>query len=364
MFLDFTGFKWSDYIGPQMISIRDGALNFVHLGYIKDGLYTTPYVVNRLLLEPLMGAGILGFLAYIPCLIWAFIKPIFKHRSKKTRFIFLFALVFIINLLSISYLLAYMSYSVRFIMFFMTLSSPILLYSYLSAKNPLKYVIIAFSLFYLIGISTHIWPRPFNKISRLFFQEHVSVSQVRYLARCKDFDKDPDYSNGICPLVDRLQKNISKNNRILAFMNSGDCIYLLKAMELHGYKIDFRVMEDAEKIDFSKYNLIIAPQGMYKSTYIKNYEKVKNEYKTSRNIMFSKKRNLVPCLYEKNINLLNANNKESSYPYQSICGFTQKFVVKNNLEPLYITGFMQPSSKEPVFYVVYRNTKLPLKFKK
>lgn len=353
MLFDFTGFKWSDYIGPQMILIRDGVLNFVHLGYIQDGIYTTPFVINRYILEPLMGAGILGFLAYIPCLIWAIIKPIFKHKSRKTLFIFLFALVFIINLLSISYLLAYMSYSVRFIMSFMVISSPILVYSYLSAKNPFKYLIIAFSLFYLICVSTHIWPRPFMKIARIMLIEHKPISYVRYMARCKEFEPDPQYSNGVCPLSEKIQKSLPADNKILAFLNTADCIYILKALEFKGYKIDFRLMEDAKKIDFNKYKFVITPHNSQRATNIKDYENRKNECKLKNKIVTTSKKNLVPCIYMKNEHLNNAPNSKSLYPYLSVCGMTEKFVQDNNLQPIIISGLIRQKLNEFNYYIIY-----------
>lgn len=364
IFFDFTGFKWADYVAPHLMSLRDVVLNFFHLGYIKDGLYTTPYVVNRFLLEPLMGAGILGFLVYLPCLVWSLIKPIFKNKSKKTWFIFLFAIVFIINLLCMSYLLAYMSYSIRFIMFFMVVSSPILVYSYLSAKNPLKYIIVIFALFYLVCVSTHIWARPLEKISRLIFKEHHTLAYVRYMSRCKDYEIHPRYSNGVCILAQKIKTNIAPDNRILAFMNASDGIYLLKNLEFSGYKIDFGTLEDANNIDLSKYNIIISPHDAQKTTFVKYYETRKNECKIVGRKMIVENNNLVPCLYIKNENLQNSKNINSLYPYQAICGMSKKFILKNNLQMLYAAGLIKPNLGEYDYYIIYRNTKLPVKLKK
>lgn len=364
MFVDFTGFRWSDFITPQMITLRNGILGFMHLRNIDDGIYTTNYVVNRLLLEPLMGAGILGFLVYIPCLIWALIKPIFKNKSKKIWFIFVFACALILNLLSISYLLTYMSFSIRFLMSFVVISSPVLVYSYLSSKNPLKYVIVTFALFYLICVSTHLWPRPFMKLARIIVHEHHSIIYARYMAKCKDFDITPAYTNGVCPLIKKIQNTISEKNKILVFADSADTIYLLKALEFKGYKIDFRLMEDAKNIDFDKYNLIIIKRYAQKSTYIKYYEKRKNEVRIVKNKIITDKNNLVPCLYMKNESLKKSSNQERLYPYQSICGMSKKFIINHNLEKVFIAGVIKPNVGEYNYYVAYRNKKLPLKFKK
>ena len=363
MFFDFTGFRWSDYIGPNLTILRDSILKFLHLGYINDGLYTTPYVVNRLLLEPVMGAGILGFLVYLPCVIRAILNPLFKSKSKKSWFLFVFAVLFIVNMLILSYLLAYMSFSVRFVMSFMLISSPILVYSYLSKKNILKYIIIAFSLFYLMGVSTHLWARPFVKIVRTLI-EHPSITYLREVAQCKTYEKIPQYSSGTCPLRHRLQKSFPKDTKILAFLSTSDSIYLLKSLELDGFKIDVRTMEDVKKIDFSKYNIIISTNKGQSATFVKDYEQRKNDYKIIKKKIFITKYNPVPCIYVQNPNVLNSKNKEASYPFKVRCAMSKDFLKEKNLELIGITGLVESKAEDFEYYNIYRNTKLPLKFKK
>lgn len=357
MFVDFTGLKWGDYISPQMISIRNGVLNFLHLGYIPDGLYTIPYEVNRLLLEPIMGAGVLGLIVFLPCTIWALIKPIFKRKSQKTLLIGLFALAFVVNILSMSYLLAYMSFSVRFLMSFMVISAPILVYSYWPKKNPFKFIIIFFALFYFLCVSTHLWPRPFIKIARIFVHEHHSLSYLQNVCRCKDFNVKSDYTNGTCILVDKIEEKIPNSKRIIAFLTTTDSIYNLKALEFKGYKIDFAILEDANTIDFSKYDYVITPNNSQKSSYVKYYEQRKNEYKIQGNKIIIDKNVLVPCLYEKNSTIQKSTNKESQYPYQTVCGMNQKFLDNNHLTPVIAAGLIAPNAKEVSYYIIYLNTK-------
>lgn len=357
MFVDFTGFKWSDYVNPQMTLLRNNIITFLHLGYIKDGLYTMPYEVNRLLIEPVMGAGVLGFIVFVPTLLWAIIKPIFKLKSKKTLFIGLFALVFIINLLSLSYLLAYMSYSIRFIMSFMVISSPVLLYSYLSAKNPLKYIIIMFSLFYLICISTHLWPRPFIKIARILVHEHHSLTYLRDVARCKDFDVNPVYTNETCPLSERIEQKLSPKKKFLAFINTSNYIYMLKILEFKGYKIDFRLLEDAKNIDFSKYDFVIIPNNAQKATFIKYYETRKNECKIIKKDIIPDKNIFVPCFYQTNPNLNNAKSKEALLPFQSYCTASPAFLSKQYLVPIIAAGLITPKKGSSDYYFIYKRQK-------
>lgn len=363
MFFDFTGFKWSDYVGPNLILLRDSILKFLHLGYINDGLYTTPYTANRMLLEPVMGAGILGFLVYLPCLAWAMLRPIFKSKSRKTRFIFAFAVLFIVNMLVLSYLLVYMSFSVRFVMSFMVMSSPILIYSYLSKKNILKYIIIIFSLFYLVGVSTHLWPRPFGKIARILI-EHPSIVYLREVSQCKTFEEIPRFSNPTCLLKSRIQKKFPKNTKILAFLNTSDAIYLIKILEFDGFKIDVRTLEDVNKIDFSKYNIVISTNKGQSITFIKDYELRKNEYKIVHNKIVMQSKIEVPCIYLPNPNIYGSKNKETLYPFQVRCGMSKEFLKEKRLEMIGIAGLVNSNSENYDYYTIYRNTKLPLKFNK
>lgn len=357
MFVDVTGFTWSKYLGPIVVFGRNNILNLLHLGYIKDGLYTTPYEVNNRLLEPLMGAGILGLIVFLPSLIWASIKPLFKHKSRKTLLVGLFALAFIVNILSISYLLAYMAFSVRFIMSFMVISSPILVYSYLSKKNPFKYIIIFFALFYLMCVSTHIWPRPFMKIARKLVHEHRSITYVRHLARCKDFDAIPEYSNAMCPLADKIQEKLSNKKRFLAFISSSECIFIVKALEFKGYHIDFANLEDVQNINFDKYDYVIKPSEAQISTLIKHYEQRKDEVKIKNNKIISSTNQLTPCLYQQNVAILTAKDKEAKYPFQSYCGMSQEYLAEKHLQPMIVTGLIKPNMEEYTYYIIYKNTK-------
>lgn len=358
MFFDFTGFRWADYVGPHMTTLRNLILNFLHLGQIQDGLYTIPYFVNRSLLEPLMGAGILGFLVYLPCIVWSLIKPIFKPKSKKTWFIFVFSTLFLINLLVLSSLLAYMSFSIRFVMSFIVLSSPVLIYSYLSKRNPLKYIIILFSLFYLIFVSTHLWARPFFRIGRILM-EHPSITYLRDLAECKNFDKIPQYTNASCILKNKIQKSFSKDIKILAFAGTSDNIYILKTLELEGYKIDFRLLEDAQKIDFDKYNIVISTNKGQTATVIKDYERRKGEAKVQGRNIFISRKILVPCLYVQNPKLKDVKSKESIYPYEVRCAMSRNFLQQKHLEMIGIAGLRYPTTDEYDYYVVYINKKSP-----
>lgn len=352
MMIDFTGFKWGDYLTPQMTNLRTYILTSMHLIYIKDGLYSIPYYfANRLLLEPIIGAGILGFLIYIPCLVWALLKSLLtRFKYKKVLFLSIFAIMFIINILSISYFLAYMLFSVRFVMAFMVLSSPILIYSYLSNKNPIKYVIILFALFYLICVSSHLWARPFCKLVEMY-KEHPSITYIREAAGCKDYK--PNYTDASCQLAEEIKNHYSTNMKILAFASSSSNIFAIKRLEFEGYKIDFKRLEEINKIKINDYNLIVLPIIGQNATIITDYEKRKGEYKLVGNKILIKKDNLVPCIYKKNKNIL--YSKEADYPYSTYCNINPLYFKKRNSKLQQIVGQKRFSAYTGDAFIIYKN---------
>lgn len=363
MFFDFTGFKWSDYIGPNILDFRNSILSFLHLKYVYDGIYTSGYDIQRTLLEPMMGAGILGFILFLPCLAWSFIKPIFKFKAHKVRALLAFASIFIINILVLSYLLGYMAYSVRFVMFFIVLSSPIIVYSYFKKMNPIKFIFVTFALFYLILVSTHLWARPLSKIGKLLIHGH-SIREVRLRAVCKDFDKYTYYQTGACLLKFRLQHHFKPNNKILVFMNSADSIFIVKSLQFQGYQVDFGLMEDAKKIDFNKYNIVVSTNQGQTSTYVKDFKNRKDECKFDKNKLIINDGTLVPCYYMPNIILSNTGLDIENHPYQVHCALTQNFLDKQNLEIIGLAGVLKPKLHETSYYIIYRNKNLPISWRK
>ena len=364
MFFDFTGFRWSDYVGPSILHFRDSILNLLHLADIPNGIYTTNGRLNRSLIEPMIGAGILGFLVYLPCLVWSLIKPILRPKSKKTLFVFGFGLLLIVNLLVMSYLLSYMAFSIRFVMTFIVLSSPILVYSYLSNKNPLKYIIIVFSLFYLMGVSTHLWARPVSKIIPLLMNK-TSITELREIAAYKDMRKDSHYLDPGRTLSNEIKSHLDKSNKILIFMNTSSNIYSIKKLSFDGYNIDFGNLENIRNINLSKYNLIITTNHGQTSTVINDYEKRKNEYKLENyKVTFFNKNNTVPCVYIPNPSAPKPKNGEKIPPFQSQCFISDIFLNKNHLELIGTAGSISAHDKDPEYFILYQNTKLPLKMKK
>lgn len=358
MFFDFTGFTWSRLVAVPIINFKNLILTTLHLSYIKDGIYTVNGI-NNLLAEPLMSAGILGFLVFLPCLFWALIKPIFKFKSKKTWFIFAFAILFIINLLVMSYLLVYMAFSVRFVMSFIVLSSPVLIYSYLSRFNPLKYVIVAFAIFYLALVSTHLWARPFVAIVNLL-RNNSSISEIRERAICRDYFDIPFYMNPTCVLRNDIVKYFSPKNKILVFFPAYESAYTLKILEFRGYKIDFKRMENIKNIDIANYNVVITPVKGQNSTLITDYEKRKDDMQLINDDYVQIKKNLVPCFYDSNNKIVKYYKGKKTPPFDVLCVMSQDYLDQNHLKLVGLASVARTPDPNSTSFYIYENELNPI----
>lgn len=361
MFFDFTGFTWNKTLGVQVLHFRDSLLASLGFVNIQDGYYSTnSSVSNNSLLEPLMGLGVLGFLTYLPCLIWAAIKPIFK-RTKKEYIIFSFACILIISLLVMAYTIQFMTFSIRFFTSFCVVASPVLAYSYFKKNNLYKFIVVFFAVFYLLFVSTSLWARPAGKILQ-YFQAGASIAKVRHIASCSFFYRNinsnielmnnPPVINSYCGIRDKVA-SFDKRNKILYLSNTAETIFLLKMLDFKGYHIDFELAENIGNIDISKYNMLVIINDFQESTNVINYEN-----RDENNLYINSG---VICKY------VGLDSKEVSadskdYPFESVCKFTDYFYQSKGFE-LYDKLQVQNGKKnKPLVdeYKFYQNINNPI----
>lgn len=339
MFFDFSGFKWGQYYGTDIQGIRDSLLYLLGFSTIRDGLYTRPDVINQTLVEPLMGLGVLGLIVFVPCLIWALIKPVF-NRNRITLLLLLFAVIFIINICTMSYQLAFMIFSIRFLMAFCVISAPILAYSYSKKFNLYKLIIFLFAMFYLTLVSTHLWARPFNRIIK-YFKLGYPVTQIREIGVCGAYITQIDhlnrndyknfYTNEPCLLKRYIEQKIDNKNKILLFANMGDDLILVKLLENKGYDIDLGLYENIENIDINKYNIIVFINDNQTSSYIKQFEQRKQETYLGPNGQIKLRKHLDnPCYYLDNTNKYITDSDDIDvYPYICRCVIKDEYLKKH-----------------------------------
>lgn len=338
LFFDFSGIKLNDNIMSALLQFKDQI--FTGLSNYKEGLYSTDWSFQSRISEQYSGAGVLGFLVFLPCWIFALIK----RKS--------FAFVFLINLICISFLLVFMSYNVRFVMEFMVISAPILACSYFSNKNLLKYIIIGFSVYYMVFASSNIINKPFIKIINYIKTEHPNIEQIREIATCSNFytfDEKID-----CKIRNNI-KNYPKNTKILYLPEVGTNYVEIGKLILDGYKIDITDPELLIEKDLSKYDLIISPANYQFSTVIKDFEKRKNDCIVDADtdqIKVLNKREY-DCYYEYNEN---TNNKD--VPFGVACNTGEKYLKTKNFKLSRIVGIdSETENLISNYYYFYQNTK-------
>ena len=272
MFFDFSGFTWNETLGKHILVVRDNILNALSLSSVPDGLNSgDSTVANRTLLEPNVGMGILGFLTLLPCLFFSLIKPLFGGHGRKKVFIFSFALLLLLTIIMMSWQLVYMTFSIRFLTSFCVVAAPILAYSYTRKNNPYKFLVTCFALFGLLLVSTHIWARPFGRIVT-YLRSGASITEVRQVAQCSMFGKTYPHASKAEELgctISRAIKTYVPDTKILYFSNVGESLLNIKMLERDGYHIDFASMEEVDKIDFSKYNIILIRDDCQYLSYVR-----------------------------------------------------------------------------------------------
>lgn len=166
----------------------------------------------------------------------------------------------------ISYLMNYSAFDCRYLVSFIIFSSPVLVYSYGIKFKPLKTLIIIFALFSLIFISTSLRSRPFFSTIQVINKTH-SVSKVRELILLQ---KQPYYM-----VAKKIKLNFKPKSKLLVFISTGDSRFSIKSLDFDGYYTDFQMLENAPKIDFGKYNLLIIKNNEMTSYFINHIKPIK-----------------------------------------------------------------------------------------
>ena len=341
MMFDSTGFSYADYIGKYVFQLQSKLFSFLNIPYNLGVITPMQKGMNKNILETIMGCGILGFLLFIPCLLYSVYKTIKCKFSKRTLILAFFAIMFVINLIVLSFSIGFMIFSIRFVTFFVILSSPVLAYSYIKKLNIFKLIIIFFSISYLLVISTHIWSRPFFKMIQMYEAEK-SLSALRERIRCSEttlFENDMP----ICIIKRKLEMFPDKKN-IAVFPDNELRIYPIKMMEYKGWHTDFLLLEDLENYDISKYDFILIMNKAQISEYIKHFEERKNDYYTNakEQIIFRKKR-IPNCVYVDKENYVISNGRDYK-PVFSVCYVPNQYFVSKKFK---LYDMVIPEGKTP-----------------
>lgn len=315
---DFTGFKWGYYLNNHILELKEKLFEIIRIEpYIGCNVKQT--YVNIFTDEQTMGFGILGFLVFLPMLIVSIFK-VFFNKNKKTIFLSILALVFLVNILVLARSTAYMVYSIRFVLSFVVLSSPILFNAY-SKKSILKPVIIFFCLFYMTLLPLHNKRMPFFKICNILSKFNFNLEKFENYSYEGKFI--PVYITTPKTYETILSKYKDKKN-IAYVKNLKSSALYLKKLEKQGYNIDFTPASLLKNEKINEYDLIILDDKKQNDN-IFNSEEVKNTYKLEKNAIVFNSATDLHCYW---INTINKRKTSPNDAIQRIC-FTYQYLIQN-----------------------------------
>ncbi|MBR1943530.1 hypothetical protein IJ843_07330 [bacterium] len=346
LIVDFSGIRIPEKYTELMFHAQTKFMNIIHLGSIPEGLYTSDerYHFNTSLLEPSMGSGIFSFILILPCLIISLLKPVF-YRSRITIWQFIFALIYIINLISLSTAVVFMTYNTRFLTTFIIISAPIIACSYIkSNKNILKYIFIIIASIYFTVISTHLWSRPFFKIVNEL--SHKSLKEFRSEVICGKYDKRVKKLSEWCNIDAILESKFSdKKYKVLFMPNFSDEIIIAKTKRMQGYQYDFINAENLKYSNPNQYDIIIIPQEGQQITGFEKFTPKSIDY-----FLYYNPETKKPSHYPLNINdeiicyyngifgtLSREMGTENQIPITKACKLTSNFFYNHPFEFVYKT---------------------------
>jgi len=339
---DFTGFMWGYYLNYKILALKELIFNLININSMT-GINVNLDMVNISADEQIMGFGILGFLVFLPAIIISLFK---FNKNNKNRLFFILSIVFIINLCVLARSMAYMIFSIRFIVSFVCLSSIIIAIMYYK-KGLYKTIVVLFSIFYLLILPFFITRAPFFKIINNLKLNNYNIEA---------FHKDC-FERKIIPIFNlsqRILKVVSEKylnvKKIGIFKNLSSPMLYLKI--LNNYEIDFLTAANIDEYNLNQYDLIIFIDKLQNDN-IFNENKVQIDYEMKNNNIYFKNNSKINCYYNDIANKITQNNKLAIERY---C-FSYEYMKKNKQFKLdYIDNFQYEKNRNlEIYYYVKSN---------
>ena len=297
LFFDFTGFTWNAAAGKVIIPLRDFILISLNLFDIPDGVNSgNSGVLNNAILVPLMGCGILGLIVFIPSLIFSLVAPIFCRNKTRYEYL-LYAVMFIITFVVMSYAIVFMTYNNRFIASFIVVCAPVIGCTYFRKFGFGKWFITLVAVFYLTLVSTHLWHQPFFKIFDALLVKGQSLSEVQKRESWNKYDKNTDE---ICreAKIANIVRSYPKSTKFVIFPSYKTYNARLAILNNEGWHVDICSLEVFDINKLSDYDVIIYGINDQSANVAYNYEKNKNSYEIIKGKIYFKNPSApVNCIY-------------------------------------------------------------------
>lgn len=305
---DFSGFTLGFFVNPYLLKAQNGIIAFL-TGDAHIGENVPLNFTNVGMTEQYIGFGILGFIVFLPSLIIGFL-------NKKLR---IFSILFITQILVLSFSIAYMIYSIRFIVTFMCTAIPLLSLSYFKKMNIAKFFIIALCFFYMAYASMFLSQRPFILIKREFAKVH-KISAVQEKMRDLNYKFYNSIDEGYV-LKKELQPYCKNGNNIALAISAGTILYGAKFLEFsNDCKISIINIPHFEKYTLSNYDIIVTVASGPQATNVIDKNDIKKPLVPT---------NMAKCYFrklEQNSDLAIANYDEMENVYDAVCKINDEYI--------------------------------------
>lgn len=358
MLFDFSGFRYSEYVGEHITNAKLAIFSLLHIPPELGVEMTDNNVINNRLMDVKMGTGLLGFLLFLPSVVTSVVLGIVykvrKKASEKINMLCAFGAMFFANLFCLSFSIAFMVFSVRFVTFLVVISAPVLALSYMKKTNIIKLLVLFVVMSYFLVISVNLSSRPCAHIFRVIL-EQKTLNDAREKIRCSllvGFEGKMPF----CYLRDVIESTPKGTSfGILPSMNSR--LYVVKMLETKGYKIDALIPEKINSYDLSKYDFLVTTDNVLTSSVLlTNTKNTKIKYKINeKGDAYFEKASPFTCVYADHLSHgMYDPSKKNQVIVTSMCYFTKDFFKQKGFDFIRSYNFHSDIKENSNFMTIYK----------
>ncbi|OGI20327.1 MAG: hypothetical protein A2287_07855 [Candidatus Melainabacteria bacterium RIFOXYA12_FULL_32_12] len=296
-FIDLTGFEVTHNLNFIFLFLKAALFSFFGIKEEYGVIGTELITINTLPSEMFALFGIIGFLVFLPLIFrYGLIRVL--HSKNRTFIIGLTGLITVIFLLTISALLGYKVWNLRYLVTAIVLSSPIFALSYTRKRNLFKILICLIALFSYFKVSTCNYLRPI-----------IPTQEGRSIFTSSKNELKCFFDNGaqFCPALSYIKLNAPDNTKIGIIFSEYDLYYPFFE-ENPTWRISQLNYQDLiRRKNFNAYDFLVI-SGKEQSIYEYNKEKM-----SIKSIDFSK----IPDNFEL-VNLNYSQKKPAYYVYKKV----------------------------------------------
>lgn len=269
---DASGIKGFDFYNNFITNFRESIFEVLKLNLVecRSVLFESYFKYDSTISMTKGALGILGLLLFLPSIFISIINLFcYRRKSKNVIFISIFALIFIFNILLFSKFMVFSSFNVRYLITFVCLSSPILIFSYIpSNKNLFKIFVSILIFYYLLIIPSGKLLSVLHKY--MYVKKNYPKIQNPYEIVSYRFNDENQ-------IYQYLKKRHNAKIALVAYSQKSR-LYDIEKLKLEGFYIDKLLVENITSYDIKQYDFIVVNIAKIDSTYVYGQTNWGNDY--------------------------------------------------------------------------------------